>query len=79
MESGIVTYVSNRGWFFARCTSDDAGVFIPQKNVENRRYLRLYDRIKFTRIPSAKNSNDLEAIDVKFISHVVSDNVEGAL
>lgn len=71
MECGVVTFVSNKGWFFARCESDDAGIFIPQKHVENRRYLRLHDRVKFDRIPSAKNPNDLEAVNVVFISHGV--------
>jgi len=71
MEYGTVTFVSNRGWFFCKSDIDDAGIFVPQKNVELRRYLRLHDRIKFDRIPSAKNPNDLEAVNVTFVSHGV--------
>jgi len=76
MEYGTVTFVSNKGWFFAKCDIEDIGVFIPQKNIEHRRYLRLHDRISFNKIPSTTNPNDLEATDVKFVSHGVSSTGE---
>jgi hypothetical protein len=66
---GSITYVSGKGWFFARCHADDGGVFVHQRNVENRRYLIVGDIIEFERIPSTKNLDDFEAINVKFVAH----------
>lgn len=66
---GEITFISERGWYFAKCHADDFGVFIQPRNVEHRRYLRMGDIISFDRIQSVKNPNDYEAINVKFIAH----------
>ena len=69
---GTITHVSGRGWFFCKCDEDQSGVFVAQKNIEKRRYLQVDDRISFDRIPSTKNPNDFEAINVKYLGHIVA-------
>lgn len=71
---GTIDFVSGKGWFFARC-ADESCVFIPQRAVENRRYLKVDDRVEFTVIPSTKHSGEFEATNVKYLGHTVARQV----
>jgi cold shock CspA family protein len=76
---GTITYVSGKGWFFAKCDDgNDTGVFVHQRDVENRRYLRLDDRIQFNVVPSLKSPGDLQAANVKFLAHAGAAPTDGA-
>jgi hypothetical protein len=66
-----IDYVSGKGWFLAHA-EDDTCVFIPQKAVEYRRYLKINDRVKFDVIPSTREPGQLEGINVKYLGHIIA-------
>lgn len=68
---GIVTYVSGKGWFFAENLTDNTSIFVHQKDVENRRYLKVDDRIAFDVIPSRTEPGEVQAANVKYLGHTV--------
>jgi hypothetical protein len=67
----IIDFVSGKGWYFARC-DDDSCIFVPQRAVEKRRYLKVADRIEFDVIPSTKQDGQFEAANVKYLGHVIA-------
>ena len=68
---GTIDFVSGKGWFFAHA-DDDTCVFVPQRAVEGRRYLRIDDRIQFDVIPSKKENGQFEATNVKYLGHIIA-------
>ncbi len=70
--NGVITFVSNKGWFFAENSADHSAVFVHQNQVENQRYLRVDDRISFDLVPSNKNPGKMMAANVKYLGHTVA-------
>ncbi len=68
---GTIDFVSGKGWYFARC-DDDSCVFVPQRAVEKRRYLKVADRIEFDVIPSTMQDGQFEATNVRFLGHTTA-------
>jgi cold shock CspA family protein len=77
MHQGIITFASQKGWFFAENLTDHTAIFVHQVDVENQRYLKVDDRISFTIIPSRKTPGKTQAGDVKYLGHVVARQVGG--
>jgi cold shock CspA family protein len=75
MHEGTITFVSGKGWFFAENDADHSAVFIHQKDVENRRYLKVDDRVRFDLIPSVTRPGQLQASNVKFLGHTIARQV----
>jgi cold shock CspA family protein len=75
---GTVTYVSGKGWFFAK--SDDLiSIFIHQRDVQHRRYLQVDDRVSFDVVPSTQHPGDFQAANVKYLGHTISRQTSGAV
>jgi cold shock CspA family protein len=78
MCQGIITYISGKGWFFAENTDDHSSIFIHQKDVENRRYLKIDDRISFDVTPSRTQPGEFQAINVKYLGHNIARQTSGS-
>jgi cold shock CspA family protein len=72
MYEGVITFVSNKGWFFAENSATHSAVFVHQNQVENNRYLKVDDRISFDEVPSTKNPGKMMAANVKYLGHIVA-------
>ena len=77
MFTGTVTFVSGKGWFFAERDDDSSAIFVHQNEVENNRYLKINDRISFDVAPSTKNPGKTMAVNVKYVSHLISRQISG--
>jgi cold shock CspA family protein len=75
MCEGIITFVSGKGWFFAENLADNSAVFVHQNQVENKRYLKVDDRISFDVVPSTTHPGQTMAANVKFLGHVIARQV----
>jgi hypothetical protein len=74
---GIVSFVSGKGWFFAENLANQSRVFIPQKNVENQRYLKVGDRVAFEVGPNPLSPDKEQAINVRYLGHVIARQTSG--
>jgi cold shock CspA family protein len=72
MSEGIVTFVSNKGWFFAENSADHSAVYIHQNHVEHARYLKIDDRISFDVVPSTRNPGKTMGTNVKYLGHTIA-------
>jgi cold shock CspA family protein len=72
MCEGIVTFASGKGWYFAENLADHSAVFVHQNQVENRRYLKVDDKISFDLAPSISRSGEMMAANVKYLGHVIA-------
>ena len=72
MYTGTITFVSGKGWFFAERDGDSAAIFIHQRDVENRRYLKIDDRVEFDVDTSPRHPDKICAVNVKYIGHIVA-------
>jgi cold shock CspA family protein len=72
MCQGTITFVSGKGWFFAENDADHSAIFVHQKDVENRRYLKVDDRISFDVIPSRSQAGQTQASNVKYLGHTIA-------
>ncbi|MGD0957413.1 MAG: hypothetical protein ABR953_11385 [Candidatus Acidiferrales bacterium] len=63
----IIKFVSDKGWFLAEDLSDSSGVYIHQKSVEKRRYLKIGDIVSYESAPSNTRPGETMAINVKFL------------
>jgi cold shock CspA family protein len=69
---GIVTFVSDKGWYFAENSTDHSRTFIHINDVENLRYLKVDDRISFDVIPNSDRPGKTKAVNVKYLGHIVN-------
>ena len=74
---GTITYASGKGWYFAENAADHSAVFVHQNQVENKRYLRVDDRISFSLEPSKTHPGEIQATNVKFLGHTVARQTSG--
>jgi cold shock CspA family protein len=72
---GTITFVSNKGWYFARNDATDTAIFVHANHVENQRFLRVDDRISFDEAPSNKKPGHLMAVNVKYLGHTIARQV----
>ena len=75
MCEGLVTFVSGKGWYFAENLAEHSAVFVHQNQVENRRYLKVDDRISFDLVPSITRSGEMMATNVKYLGHTIARQV----
>jgi cold shock CspA family protein len=75
MYQGTITFVSEKGWFFAKSDSDNSAVFIHQRDVHLRRYLRVDDRVEFDLTPSTKHNGEFQATKVRYIGRLIARQV----
>lgn len=74
---GAITYVSGKGWYFARNDADDTAVFVHANQVEKQRFLRVADRISFDLVPSPLKPGQMMAANVKYLGHTIVRQTSG--
>ena len=72
MYQGKISYASGKGWFFVERDGDSSTIFVFQGDVENNRLLRVNDRIEFDVIPSRKYPGKIQAGNVRYLGHALS-------
>jgi len=77
MFEGTVTFVRNNGYFFVEQDVTHTSVFIHQKNVRDRRYLHVGDRVKFNLAPCAKDPTRMEGVQAEYIVHTIARQTSG--
>jgi cold shock CspA family protein len=77
MQEATVTFVSGKGWYFARLANDTA-VFIHANNVENQRFLKVDDRVSLDLVPSPKKPNQQMGVNVKYLGHTIARQVSSS-
>ncbi len=75
--NAIVTFVSEKGWFFAERTDDSSRVFIHQNDVENQRYLKVNDRVELEIGPSTTSPGKTCGVNVRYLGHNIVRQVSG--
>jgi cold shock CspA family protein len=71
----IITFVSGKGWFFAKNLDDQSAIFIHQKDVENMRYLRVGDRVTGELAPNPRSPGKTMGTNVKFAGRAIARQV----
>lgn len=69
---GVVSYVSNKGWYFCENLADQCSVFIHQKNVAKERCLQVGDGISFTLAESKTHPEKFEGVIVRYLGRVIA-------
>jgi cold shock CspA family protein len=72
MFEGTVTFVSEKGWYFAENSADHSRTFVHQNEIENLRYLKVGDRIAFDLTPNPARPGKMMAINVRYLGHTIA-------
>jgi cold shock CspA family protein len=76
---GTIVLASNRGFWFAEVDSTHQSVFVHQRNVKQRRFLHVNDRIQFELAPSPIKLGEIEAVNVEWLGIVIGRQSSGAV
>lgn len=78
MHQGIITFDSQKGWYFGENLTDHSRTFIHIDAVENQRYLKVNDRVSFDIAPNPDRPGKTMAVNVKYLGRVIARQVSGA-
>jgi hypothetical protein len=72
--TGIVVAASGRGYWFIEQDQTRDCLFVHQRDVVGKKYLRVNDRVRFNRIPNTnpKYSTGFMAVDVEIIGLTIA-------
>ena len=77
MTGIVVSGDGKRGFWFVETDQTHQSVFVHQKNVKDRRFLRIDDRVRLDIVPSAFKPGQMEGANVEYIGHTIARQVGG--
>jgi hypothetical protein len=72
MHTATVVYDSGRGYWFADADSDHERIYIHQRDVIKKRFLKVNDRIRYELYPSDKHPGEVRAVNVEVVGHTIA-------
>jgi len=76
MYTGIITFASGKGWYFAEKTDDSTSVFVHQNDIIGGRLLKVDDRIEFADlVPNPRRPGKVCAVKVRYLGHPIARQV----
>jgi hypothetical protein len=75
MRTATVVYDSGRGYWFADADSDHERIYIHQRDVIKKRFLKVNDRIRYELAPSDKHPGEVRAVNVEVCGRVIARQV----
>ena len=70
--TGIITFDSGKGFFFAEADETHQSVFIHQNLVKDRRVLHVGDLVSFTIEPNPRKPGGTHGASVEFLGHIIA-------
>jgi cold shock CspA family protein len=74
-RTGVITFESDRGFFFCEDLRDHLRVFIHTRQLIDARYLHAGDLVEFDRVASQKHPDRFDGINVRYVGHVEAETV----
>jgi len=72
MNTATVVFNSGKGYWFADADTTHDRIYIHQKDVVRKRFLKVDDRIQYDLAPSLTQPGEERAVHVKVIGHVIA-------
>jgi cold shock CspA family protein len=72
MYTATIVFDSGRGFWFAESDTDHERIFVHQRDVVRKRFLKVNDRISYELAPSVTMPNEMRAVNVTVIGRVIA-------